>query len=455
MAKLRMPLAAHWTETPVGRAAKPMQEFVHSSTSGGTVLLVAAATALVVANSPLRSAYEDLLNSYLDVKLGTFELHLSVLHWINDGLMAIFFFLVGLEIKREVWAGELSNVRAALLPLVAAIGGAVVPALIYVGINLGGAGSAGWGIPMATDIAFALGVLALVGSAVPFGLKIMLTAIAIIDDLIAVLVIAFFYSGSIDFGALATGFALLALLLVANIAGIRTIPVYLLVGLLVWAAFLASGVHATIAGVLVALTIPVRVRIDQATFLRRARSILDGFEVSSKQEPYSILEDEQQQAAVIELEDLSEAVQAPLQKIEHKLHSWAAFVVIPVFALANAGVTISVDALRDETLPVAIGIMAGLLIGKPAGLFGATWLAVRVGLVTLPKGITWRHVAGLACLGGMGFTMSLFVATLAFGSSQLLETAKLGILAASLIAGVVGFVVLRTARTTADKTSST
>jgi NhaA family Na+:H+ antiporter len=426
-----------------------MQEFIHSSTSGGIVLLAAAVVALVIANSPLRSGYEEVLNSYLDVSLGTFQLHLSVLHWINDGLMAVFFFLVGLEIKREVWAGELSNVRAALLPIIAAVGGAVVPALIYVGINLGGEGSAGWGIPMATDIAFALGVLALVGSAVPFGLKIMLTAIAIIDDLIAVLVIAFFYSGSIDFGALGIGFALLAVLLVANIVGIRAIPIYVLVGVLVWVAFLTSGVHATIAGVLVALVIPVRVRIDPATFLQRARSILDGFEASSKQEPYSILEDERQQAAVLELEDLSEAVQAPLQKMEHKLHGWAAFVIIPVFALSNAGVALNLDALRGETLLVAVGIVAGLLIGKPAGLFGATWLAVRMGLVSLPNGITWRHVAGLSCLGGMGFTMSLFIANLAFGtvgsvgSNDLLETAKLGILIGSLVAGILGFVLLR------------
>lgn len=407
------------------------------------MLLLAAVAALAIANSPLRAGYEQLLNSYLDLSIGSFQLHLSVLHWINDGLMAIFFFLVGLEIKREVWAGELSSVRAALLPIIAAVGGAIVPALIFVSINLGGVGIEGWGIPMATDIAFALGVLALVGSGVPFGLKILLTAIAIIDDLIAVLVIAFFYSGTIDFGALGVGFALLAVLLVANIAGIRAIPIYVLVGLLVWVAFLNSGVHATIAGVLVAFTIPVRVRIDQATFLERARSILNAFEASSKQEPYSILEDEEQQAIILELEDLSEGVQAPLQKMEHKLHTWAAFVIIPVFALANAGVALNLDSLRGETFPVGVGILLGLLAGKPAGLFGAIWLAVRVGVVSLPTGVTWRHVIGLSCLGGMGFTMSLFVATLAFGSGQLLETAKFGIVTASLIAGILGFVVLR------------
>jgi NhaA family Na+:H+ antiporter len=427
-----------------------MQEFINSSTSSGIVLLLAAVAALVIANSPLRAGYEELLNSYLDLSIGDFGLHLTLLHWINDGLMAIFFFLVGLEIKREVWAGELSSVRAALLPMVVAIGGAIVPALIYALINLGGAGSAGWGIPMATDIAFALGILALVGSGVPFALKIMLTAIAIIDDLVAVLVIAFFYSGSIDFGALGTGFAFLAALILVNILGIRTIPIYLLLGAFVWIAFLQSGVHATIAGVLVALTIPVRTRINQGTFLERARSILDKFEESSKKEPYSILQDEEQQSAVLELEDLAEGVQAPLQKMEHSLHNWVAFVIMPMFALANAGVAISADALRGETLPVALGILAGLLIGKPIGLFGSAWLFVRLGVVSLPAGITWRHMMGLALLGGIGFTMSLFIATLAFGDNSLLETAKLGILGASLVAGVAGFMLLRSIPTRSE-----
>lgn len=442
MARLKLPLATHWTETAVGRAVRPMQEFIHSSTSGGIVLLLASVVALLVANSPLRGAYEALLHSYVDLAIGALRLHLTILHWINDGLMAVFFFLVGLEIKREVWAGELSSVRAALLPIIAALGGAVVPALLYAGINLGGTGSAGWGIPMATDIAFALGVLALAGSRVPFGLKIMLTAIAILDDLIAVLVIAFFYSGAVDFGALALGFAFLAVLLVVNALGVRAIPIYMLLGVLVWVAFLESGIHATIAGVLVALLVPVRTRMDQATFLARARAHLHDFEAASRRQPYSILQDEEQQAAIIALEDLAEGVQAPLQKLEHRLHNWSAFVIIPIFALANAGVALSPNAFRGETVPVVIGIIAGLLIGKPVGLFGATWVAVRLGWVALPAGVTWRHVTGLACLGGMGFTMSLFIAALAFEDSALLDAAKLGILAASLIAGLAGFLLL-------------
>ena len=420
-----------------------MQEFVRSSTASGIVLLLAALAALVIANTPLRDNYESVLNSYIGVQIGPYELRETLLHWINDGLMAIFFFQVGLEIKREVWAGELSNPRAALLPIVAALGGAVVPAVIYVGANLGGPGAAGWGIPMATDIAFALGLLALAGDRVPFTLKIMLTAIAIIDDLIAVVVIALFYSGSLNLAALAVGLGFLGALVFFNILGVRTIPLYALVGLLVWLAFLLSGVHATVAGVLVALTIPARNRIDQPTFLRRARATLDRFEESSLREPYSILQDQEQQTAVIALEEECESVQAPLQKMEHALHNWVLFGIMPLFALANAGVALSLDTLEGDTLAVALGIVAGLVVGKPLGLFGATWLAVRLGLVSLPAGMNWRHVLGLAILGGVGFTMSLFVATLAFGDSTLLETAKLGILGASLVAGSAGFILLR------------
>jgi NhaA family Na+:H+ antiporter len=422
-----------------------MQEFIHGATSGGIVLLLAAVAALIIVNTPLRTDYESVLNTYIGFEIGPYVLRETLLHWINDGLMAIFFFQVGLEIKREIWAGELSSPRAALLPVVAALGGALVPALIYLVANLGGAGNRGWGIPMATDIAFALGVLALVGNKVPFALKIMLTAIAIIDDLIAVLVIALFYSGSISFGALLVAFGFLGVLLLMNILGLRVIPLYVLVGVLVWLAFLESGIHATVAGVLVALTIPARNRIAQATFLARTRALLDRFEESSKREPYSILQDEEQQSAVISLEEECEAVQAPLQKMEHALHNWVSFAIMPIFALANAGVALTLDSLEGTTLPVAAGIIAGLLIGKPVGLFGATWIAVRTGLVTLPSGVNWRHVLGLACLGGVGFTMSLFIATLAFEGSELLETAKIGILVASLAAGTLGFVVLRQA----------
>ncbi len=269
--------APHWSETPLARVLRPIQEFINNSASGGVVLMIAAVVALAIANSPLAGAYDALLHTHIGVTIGPFQLDESVLHWINDGLMAIFFFLVGLEIKREVRAGELSDLRAALLPIFAAIGGVVVPAALYTLLNANGPGAAGWGIPMATDIAFALGLLALLGNRIPFSLKVFLTAVAIVDDLIAVLVIAFFYSGGINVAALAIGFAILLVLLLANLFGIRSTGFYAGLGIVVWLAFLQSGIHATIAGVLVALTVPARNRIDPRHFLEHAGSLLHRF----------------------------------------------------------------------------------------------------------------------------------------------------------------------------------
>lgn len=456
MAKLRIRGAAHWSFTPMRHVLAPMQDFVASEASSGVVLIAATAAALVLANSPVAAGYSEILHTKVGFTAGSFKVEETLLHWINDGLMAVFFFLAGLEIKREMWAGELSTVRAALLPALAAVGGAAVPALIYALLNGGGTGAAGWGVPMATDIAFALGILALLGSRVPFGLKVLLTAIAIIDDLIAVLVIALFYSNGANLGALGLAFLVLAIMLAGNLLGVRGIPFYALLGTVVWFAFLESGVHATVAGVLVALTVPVRVRIDGATFLQQSRSILDGFEHSSKREPYSILQDEEQQAAVLELEELSEAVQAPLQKMEHSLHRVVAFGIVPIFALANAGVSLSggltgsgtglESTPPDAGTPVVLGVVLALVIGKPLGLLGATWLAVRAGVAHLPEGVGWSHIWGLAFLGGVGFTMSLFVASLAFEQTPaLLEASKLGILGASLIAGTAGYLLLRRA----------
>ena len=356
--------------------------------------------------------------------------------------MAVFFFVVGLEIKREVWVGELSNLRAALLPIIAATGGAVVPALIYTAINLGRESASGWGIPMATDIAFALGVLALLGSRIPFSLKIFLTAVAIVDDLIAVLVVAIFYSSGVHFMPLLVGLGLLGVLFAANLLGMRALLFYYAVGVLIWLAFLELGVHATIAGVLVALTLPARNRIDPTTFLQRARRLLDRFE-TTPMEFTPMLKDEMQQALVLELEDVMEAVQAPLQKAEHSLQKWVAFVIMPVFAVANAGIVLSASSVASETLPVSLGIIAGLVVGKPVGLLLASWAIVKTGLSALPEGIGWQQIVGVACLAGIGFTMSLFIAALGFDSGPLLEAAKLGILTASLVAGATGYILLR------------
>ncbi|MBA3534458.1 MAG: Na+/H+ antiporter NhaA [Ardenticatenales bacterium] len=431
-----------YPSTPIQVVLAPMQEFIHRSASGGIVLIGATLIALLLANSPLAESYDEFLHSYITISAGPYQLKLSLHHWINDALMAIFFFVVGLEIKREVSVGELANPRAAALPIVAALGGVAVPALIYLAFNAGGIGAKGWGIPMATDIAFALGCLALLGDRVPFSLKIFLTAVAIVDDLIAVLVIAFFYTADLNFAALAIGFLVLGLLFIANRLGVRAILFYAVLGMVVWLAFLTSGVHATIAGVLLALTIPARHTIDDKTFLRRARRLLDEFE-QGESAPSPMLTNEKQQSAVIALEEACEQVQAPLQKLEHDLHVWVSFLIMPIFALANAGVPLSFASLGGETLPVTLGIVAGLVLGKPIGLVGASWLAIRSGMTSLPAGANWYQMVGTGVLAGIGFTMSLFIASLGFGADPLLlETAKLAILVASLVAGFAGYAML-------------
>jgi len=442
MSKFQFSVSSHWSESPIAAVLTPMQAFIHNSASSGIVLMVATVIALVLANSPLAAVYDSTLHTYIGISVGPFQLKHSLLHWINDGLMAVFFFLVGLEIKREILVGELANLRAAMLPIVAAIGGVAVPSLLYTLFNFNRPGAAGWAVPMATDIAFALGIMALLGKRVPFGLKVFLTAVAIVDDLIAVLVIAVFYSSGINVLALSLGLLLLGVLMLANILGIRTILVYGCLGLLVWLCFLQSGVHATIAGVLIALTIPARNRIDPEAFQNQAHGILARF-AESNSEPNKMLTDEVQQHAVIEMEKVCEAVQAPLQKLEHSLHFWVQFVIMPVFALANAGVAFSLSGMGGETALVPVGIIVGLVVGKPIGLLGASWLAVRSGIVSLPEGVEWRHMVGAGFLAGIGFTMSLFIASLGFGESPLLGAAKTGILVASVLAGGIGFMLLR------------
>jgi NhaA family Na+:H+ antiporter len=422
-----------------------MQHFMHQSTSIGIILLLTTVVALLFANTEsLAHAYEETLHSYIIV--GVYEtpyyLKMSALHWINDGLMVIFFFLVGLEIKRELLVGELSNLRAAALPILAAVGGVVVPALIYTAFNYGGPGQDGWGVPMATDIAFAIGVIALLGSRVPFSLKVFLTAIAIVDDLMAVLVIALFYSGSIDLIALGIGFAVLAILFLANTLGFRGTWLYITLGIVVWIAFLFSGVHATIAGVLVAFTVPARNRIDEDAFLKESRELVDAFE-KTEFAPTPMITDERQQSYVIALEKACENVLAPLQKLEHTLHLPVNFLIMPIFAFANAGVAISLSGLEGDNFMIVLGIIFGLVLGKPIGIFGASWLAIRLGITSLPRGVSMVQILGVGMLGGIGFTMSLFVASLGFGEgSELLEAAKLAILFASLVAGVGGFIFL-------------
>lgn len=423
----------------------PIHEFMHAEASGGVVLIACALAALVWANSPWAYSYAALWATKITIGTEGYAISETLLHWINDGLMAVFFFVVGLEIKREVLVGELASLRLAALPVAAALGGMVVPALIYVAINLGGEGARGWGVPMATDIAFALGVLALLGSRAPVSLKIFLTALAIVDDLGAVLVIALFYTAELSWSWLGTGAAFLATLVAANRLNVRHPIPYVLLGLGLWVAFLESGVHATIAGVLLALTIPARTRTDSDGFLRRGREILDEFDRAGEEGP-NILTNGGQQAAVRELEAACERVQSPMQRLEHSLHPWVAFGIVPLFALANAGVALGGDIGEALTQPVTLGIVAGLVVGKQVGVLLFAWGVVRLRLADLPEDVGWRHIYGAGLLAGIGFTMSLFIGSLAFGEGPLLDAAKTGILAASLIAGAAGWLVLRSAR---------
>jgi len=429
-------------QPPVERIVRPFQDFAHKQSSGGILLIVATAVALTWANSPLGESYAALWHTKLTVGVGDASITKDLTHWINDGLMAVFFLVVGLEIKREVLVGELSSVRNAALPVAAALGGAVVPAAIYLAINAGTEGAAGWGIPMATDIAFALGVLALLGERAPIALKVFLTALAIVDDIVAVLVIALFYTSEISWGALGVGGLFLVALIAANLIGVGRTFVYALLGVGLWLTFLLSGVHATIAGVLLALTVPAVSFINPGAFLERSRYVLDRFEKAGEKGE-NVLSNEERQAALHALNHAAYKLEPPLHELEHALHPWVVFAIMPLFALANAGVPLGGGIVEALTSPVSLGIAAGLVVGKQIGVTLFAWLAVRSGVAELPQGIGWRHVYGAGWLAGIGFTMSLFISDLAFSDGSLVDAAKLGILAASLIAGVVGWTILR------------
>jgi Na+:H+ antiporter, NhaA family len=433
------------TDSPqlIERVLAPFQRFTQTESSSGLVLLACTAVALAWANSPWAASYEHVWETELILSLGSWTAHATLHHLINDGLMAVFFLLVGLEIKREMLAGELASMRQAALPIAGALGGMILPALLYASLNAGTAGEPGWGVPMATDIAFALGVLALLGDRVPVGIRIFLAALAIVDDLGAVLVIAIFYSGGIAWGPLSFAGALVLLAIAANVAGIRRPWVYGAIGLVLWGAVISSGIHGTIAGVLLAMTIPARTRIDESSFLSRARRALSRFEIAH--EPgASPLKDPEHQAAVQQLERLAEQLQPPLLRLEHALHGVVAFGIMPLFALANAGVPLGLAQLGGgDGTPVALGIALGLLVGKPVGITLLAWIAVRLGLASLPQAVTWRAIGGAGILGGIGFTMALFIAGLAFSRApELLVAAKLGILGASLLAGLAGWLIL-------------
>ncbi len=429
-------------QTPIRTLVRPFQDFAARETAGGVLLLVCTLVALVWANSPWSASYAALWHTPFTVGLGSFVLSHELHFWVNDALMALFFFVVGLEIKREMLAGDLASPRRAALPIVAALGGVLVPALLYVAINRNGSGAHGWGIPMATDIAFAIGVMALLGDRIPPALKVFLTALAIVDDIAAVLVIAVFYTTQLVWGAVAVAGVCLCAALVANRLGTRHPLPYALIGVVLWLAVLESGIHATIAGVLLALMIPCRTAINQREFLAHGRAMLDHFESAAQRQPVDILTDIDQQTAVEALEDACEKVQPPLHRLESALHPWVTFAIMPLFALANAGVVLTGSLGAIALQPVALGVIVGLVLGKPLGVTFASWVAVRLGLASLPEGISWKQIHGAGWLAGIGFTMSLFVTGLALTDELHQTAAKFGILLASVLAGTVGALVL-------------
>jgi len=425
---------------PLQRLLYPFQQFLQIEASSGIVLLVCTAIALIWANSGFGDVYRRILDTRLTFGLDDHVIGGSLLFWVNDGLMAVFFFVVGLEIKRELIAGELADRRKAALPVVAALGGMAVPALTYVSLNLGTREARGWGVPMATDIAFAVGVLALLGSRVPASLKVFLTALAIVDDIGAVAVIALFYGHSIVLPALAVGIAVLAISFVAGRGGVRSPVVYGLLGIAAWAAFLRSGVHATIAGVLLAMTIPATTKLDAAGFRTRLQKALaDLGKLTNGTVPTLAAE---QQASIAALENACEQAQTPLQRLERMLHPWVSYGIMPVFAIANAGVEVS-DIGHMERLQVPLGILLGLVIGKPVGIAVFSWAAVHLKLAERPSDVSWAQILGAGMLGGIGFTMALFIASLAFSNPTTLAAAKGAILGASLVSGVLGYAFLR------------
>jgi NhaA family Na+:H+ antiporter len=423
------------TSQPIDVLISPFVRFAKMESASGVLLLTIMVAALVWANSPWAEIYHAIWNTHITVGFGQFALTETLHEWINDGLMAVFFFLVGLEIKREVLIGELSSLRQAAFPLLAAIGGATLPALIYLFIAHSGDGQKGWAIPMATDIAFGLGVLAMLGNRIPASLKIFVTALAIVDDLIAVLVIALFYTDRIHAISLALGFGGIALCFAANQLGVRKPAVYAIIGVFVWYLVLKSGVHATVAGVLLAFTIPARTYVNRDSFLKRSRWLIDRFETAF---PHS----SEAHSAVHMLESQLELVASPLHRMEHFLHPWISFAIIPLFAFANSGVRIIGNVAAAARNPVSIGIVLGLFIGKPLGIWLFARMAVMSRVAMAPPELSWEAVFGAAWLCGIGFTMSLFIATLAFGNGALLDMSKIGTMAASLAAGICGSMIL-------------
>ena len=436
-----MTLYATW-EKAFKKVSTPLEHFIHAQTTTGIILMCMTVLALILANSPLTQDYAHFFHTEVELNIGSWHLSHNIHHWINDGLMATFFFMIGLEIKRNILVGELSNIKVAMLPILSAIGGMAMPALIYIMINRGGDGVVGWGIPMATDIAFAISALVLLGNRVSSSLITFLIALAIVDDLGAVVVIAVFYTEQIDLLPLGLAGVSFLIMVVFNRFGIHMILPYFIAGISMWLFMLESGVHATIAGVIAAMAIPSRPKVTPHDFTAHTKNLLQEYDNYPIATDYSL--HEKQKAILINIKDRIDAIGSPAARLEHELHLPVSLIVIPLFALANAGISIDFSSIGSTIMePVALGIITGLIFGKVLGIAGVAWLAIKLGIAKLPEGSSMSQVFGVAFLGGIGFTMSIFVADLAFiGNQTLIFQAKIGILSASLIAGLFGYLWL-------------
>lgn len=429
--KTRVP-DAHMPRVPIDRILDPLSHFLHVQAASGVVLLLFTLAALALANSPWSDAFLSFWKTPVGFSIGSYEVSHSLKHWINDGLMVIFFFVVGLEVKRELAVGELHSVRLAALPVAAAIGGMLVPAAIYLTLQWGEPGQRGWAIPMATDIAFVVGCMALLGSRVPHNLRILLLSLAIVDDIGAILVIAIGYAGTLNLVALTLGLAGIGLVILMARVGVRSVPMFTVVGIGIWFAFHESGVHATIAGVILGLLTPVRPWVSENLLVRYAHRLSDFLQGDTTRDQG------EQHALLRSVEKAARETISPLERIETALHPWVGFVVMPLFAFANAGVVVELDAFSDA---IAVAVTAGLVIGKPVGIVLVSWLAVRFGLARLPQGISWGVLTAGGVLAGIGFTMALFIAGLAFDGAQL-DAAKTGVLSGSALSAAAGMLML-------------
>ncbi|MEZ5003285.1 MAG: Na+/H+ antiporter NhaA [Chitinophagales bacterium] len=423
---------------------KPIQQFFNNQSAGGIVLIICTIAALIIANSSWGHVYEDFLHHHIEITLGEnfFSLDKAIHVWINDFLMAIFFFLIGLEIKREIMAGELSNIRAASLPIAAAIGGMIAPALVYVILNIKSGDMSGWAVPMATDIAFSLGILTLLGRKVPLSLKIFLTGLAIVDDLAGVAVIALFFTSDIDVNSLLIASGIFLILLGLNKLRVYKMTIYAILGLVLWLFVYESGVHPTIAGVLLAISIPARRRMKDTSLLLPKIELGTMLLRDNPLHNDQLFLTENQIHGIDEIYTASKYATSPVQRLEHSLHPIVAFIIMPLFALANAGIVIDGNIVAALSSSVSLGIILGLFLGKQLGITFFTWLAVKLKLGVLPEDVNWMQIWGLSCLAGIGFTMSLFISNLAFTEATTITNSKIGILAGSLLSGITGWIIL-------------